>query len=41
MSEKDQLLVSGRLQDANDGRLEIKLALPAQLNRLSETDLDS
>ena len=39
-SEKDLLLVSGQLQDANDGRLDMKLKLPAQLDRLSLKDLD-
>gem|GEM_PF-2617560 len=38
-NEKDQLLFSGRLLDANDGRLELKLMLPVQLDRLSEKNL--
>ena len=38
-NEKDQLLVSGLLKDDKNGRLDMKLMLPAQLDRLSETDL--
>ena len=39
-SEKDQLLVLGLLQDPDSGRLDMKLILPAQLNRLAETAFD-
>lgn len=38
-NEKDQIRVSGQLQDAGKGRLDMKLMLPMQLDRLSETDL--
>lgn len=38
-NEKDQLFLTGRLQDAYQGRLEMKLALPAQLYHLYEPGL--
>jgi autotransporter translocation and assembly factor TamB len=37
--KKDMLSMTGRMQDAYDGKLTVDMTLPAQLKRLSETDL--
>ena len=38
-NENDQLLVSGQLNDTENGHLDMKLKLPAKLDRYSVTDL--